>query len=136
MAKRGQRDQRNTRNNLVGGGLEGVTEPLAKAALPPYGDAFSGIREKACKQADILPRCGEGDYGQEQDVAREPENGSVELSEPIVCPFCGRRFDLVVDTSAGSHQFTTDCEVCCRPLEVRVECEPGRILAMDVAGES
>ena len=31
-------------------------------------------------------------------------------------------------------RFTTDCEVCCRPFEVFVECEPGEILSLDVAG--
>ena len=50
----------------------------------------------------------------------------------IQCPFCGVSFDLVVDTSSGSQQFTTDCEVCCRPFEVRAECEPGEIVSIEV----
>lgn len=56
----------------------------------------------------------------------------MEIAEAIQCPFCGQRFDLVVDTSLDSQQFTTDCEVCCRPFEVFVECEPGEILAIDI----
>jgi hypothetical protein len=56
----------------------------------------------------------------------------MEVSEPIQCPYCGQRFDLLIDTSAASQRFTTDCEVCCRPFEVLVECEPGRILSLEV----
>lgn len=56
----------------------------------------------------------------------------MEMSATIVCPYCGQRFDLVVDTSSGGHRLTTDCEICCRPLEVVIECEPGEILSLDV----
>lgn len=52
----------------------------------------------------------------------------------IQCPFCGAAFELLIDTSSASQQFTTDCEVCCRPFEVRAECEPGEILSIEVAG--
>jgi len=40
----------------------------------------------------------------------------------------------VVDTSVPSQRFTTDCEVCCHPFDVVAECEPGKILSLDVAG--
>jgi hypothetical protein len=56
----------------------------------------------------------------------------VEVSETIQCPFCGQRFEIVVDTSMGTNRFTTDCEICCRPMEVVAECVPGEILSLDV----
>ena len=56
------------------------------------------------------------------------------VSETVNCPYCGQEFELVIDTSTESQQFTTDCEICCRPFEVRVECEPGEILSLDVLG--
>jgi hypothetical protein len=56
----------------------------------------------------------------------------MEVSETILCPFCGQKFELVVDTSTSEQRFTTDCEVCCRPFEVVAECEPGEILSLDV----
>jgi transcription elongation factor Elf1 len=59
----------------------------------------------------------------------------MELSETVHCPFCGQRIELVVDTSAGSHEFTTDCEVCCRPIQVRVQCQPGEIQSLDIVTE-
>ncbi|HZF00442.1 MAG TPA: CPXCG motif-containing cysteine-rich protein [Methylomirabilota bacterium] len=52
----------------------------------------------------------------------------MEISETILCPFCGQHCELIIDTSIPRQQFTTDCEVCCRPFEVTVECEPGEIL--------
>lgn len=55
----------------------------------------------------------------------------VEVSENIQCPFCGQRFELVIDTTMSFQRFTTDCEVCCRPFEVVAECEPGEILSLD-----
>jgi hypothetical protein len=56
----------------------------------------------------------------------------VEIPESIQCPYCGQVFELVVDTSVAFQRMTTDCEVCCRPFEVVVECEPGEILSLDV----
>ncbi len=56
----------------------------------------------------------------------------MELTENAACPFCGQLNVLAVDTSQGSTEFITDCEVCCRPFEVRAECEPGEILSLEV----
>lgn len=56
----------------------------------------------------------------------------MEAEENIQCPYCGQAFILTIDTSAGSHQLTTDCEVCCRPFEVFVECEPGKVFSVDI----
>ena len=56
----------------------------------------------------------------------------MEAAHAIQCPFCGQRFDLVIDTNIASQRFTTDCEVCCRPFEVVAECEPGEIVSLEV----
>ncbi len=58
----------------------------------------------------------------------------MEVSEKIQCPYCGQSFEVTVDTSSGSQRFTTDCEVCCRPMEIYADCEPGEILSLDVQG--
>ncbi len=52
----------------------------------------------------------------------------------IQCPFCGQSFVVAIDLTVASQCFTTDCEVCCRPFEVRAECEDGEIVSVDVAG--
>jgi len=59
----------------------------------------------------------------------------MEVSQSVNCPFCGQRFDLVVDTSIEVQRFTTDCEVCCRPFQVFAQCEPGEVLSLEVEGE-
>lgn len=59
----------------------------------------------------------------------------IDENESITCPYCGQSFELVIDLSAGNQRFTTDCEVCCRPMEVNVECAGGEILSLDVRGE-
>ncbi len=58
----------------------------------------------------------------------------MEVSTTISCPFCGQRFELVVDTSIASQRFTTDCEVCCRPFEILAECEPGEVVSLTAQG--
>ena len=59
----------------------------------------------------------------------------MECTQAIQCPFCGQKFDLVLDTNIPAQRFTTDCEVCCRPVEVFAECEPGEILILEVESE-
>jgi transposase-like protein len=59
----------------------------------------------------------------------------MQVTETILCPYCGQSSELAIDTSVASQRFTTDCEVCCRPFEVTVECEPGEILSLDVCGD-
>jgi transposase-like protein len=60
----------------------------------------------------------------------------VEISQTIQCPFCGQSFDLVIDTTTRTQRFTTDCEVCCRPFAVAVECDPGEVLSIKVQVEA
>ena len=63
------------------------------------------------------------------------ERPTMEVSETIQCPLCGQGFDLAIDTSTPTQRFTTDCEICCRPFEVFVECEPGEVLNLEVRSE-
>lgn len=56
----------------------------------------------------------------------------MQVSENVQCPYCGQRFELVIDTTVAVQRFTTDCEVCCHPFEVLAECEPGEVLSLDV----
>jgi hypothetical protein len=58
----------------------------------------------------------------------------MELFQTVQCPFCAGCMDVGIDTTVSRQSFTTDCEVCCRPFEVRAECEPGEILSLEVLG--
>jgi hypothetical protein len=56
----------------------------------------------------------------------------MEVSASVTCPYCGQAVELVIDTTEANQAFVTDCEVCCRPFQVRVECEPGEVISVDV----
>ena len=56
----------------------------------------------------------------------------MEVTETISCPFCGQSFELAIDTSVASQRFVTDCEICCRPFNVTVECEIGEVLSIGI----
>lgn len=68
-------------------------------------------------------------------IGSTERNLSMEEEAEVICPYCGQGFELVIDTSVGRQRFTTDCEICCRPFEVTVQCEAGEILSLDVRGE-
>lgn len=53
----------------------------------------------------------------------------------LSCPHCGETFNLALDVSEGSAEFTVDCEVCCRPMLVTVRINEGEIESVDVVEE-
>lgn len=34
----------------------------------------------------------------------------------IQCPWCGARFEVLLDLSAGDRSYIEDCQVCCEPI--------------------
>lgn len=53
----------------------------------------------------------------------------------VACPHCGETFNLPLDPSEGAAVFTYDCEVCCRPMTVRVQFDGHGNAAVDVEPE-
>ena len=52
--------------------------------------------------------------------ARASGNLSLKAMEHFfVCPYCGERISMVLDTSVKGQTYIEDCEVCCQPVEVR-----------------
>jgi hypothetical protein len=52
----------------------------------------------------------------------------------VDCPYCGERFETVVDPSAGSAAYIEDCQVCCQPIELSVQVdEHGAVAAVSAA---
>jgi hypothetical protein len=45
----------------------------------------------------------------------------------VSCPYCGASFLTFADTSEGNFATIEDCEVCCRPIEIRVACHAGAV---------
>lgn len=49
------------------------------------------------------------------------------LPATYICPFCAQTSETAVDPSQGENQsYVEDCQVCCRPLILRVEVGDGR----------
>lgn len=53
------------------------------------------------------------------------------IEADVACPWCGEVYPTSVDTSQGSHTAIEDCTVCCRPIELSIECEPGEVYAVN-----
>ncbi len=46
-----------------------------------------------------------------------------EIEQHFTCPCCGETISILLDPSAGGQQYIEDCEVCCRPIEIRFAIE-------------
>jgi len=81
-------------------------------------------------------------YGLEPVI--EPGDGGDGVCDPseklpsrtVRCPYCGERFETVVDLSSGSASYIEDCQVCCRPIEFNLEVEDEGTLARLRLGRS
>jgi transcription elongation factor Elf1 len=47
------------------------------------------------------------------------------------CPWCGEENSTTVDTSQGGYSMIEDCTVCCRPIQLVFECEPGEVTGLE-----
>jgi transcription elongation factor Elf1 len=48
------------------------------------------------------------------------------LEQVCECPYCGEEISVIVDLSIeGMQESIEDCEVCCRPMQIRVNVEDG-----------
>ena len=65
-------------------------------------------------------------------VSRPIQSFVVDTNSTVLCPYCGQRFEMEIDLFEGSHESTLDCEICCRPLRVRIELDAGQIASLDV----
>jgi transcription elongation factor Elf1 len=48
-------------------------------------------------------------------------DGTAQLGATVHCPFCGEANEVSLDPGGGSPQeYIEDCQVCCRPWQMRV----------------
>jgi hypothetical protein len=49
-------------------------------------------------------------------------DGFAETETEVVCPYCGELVEIGLDPEDGGgvSEYVEDCEVCCRPWQVRV----------------
>jgi Cysteine-rich CPXCG len=60
-----------------------------------------------------------------------------ELSEqPVSCPYCGEDITILVDQSLSDQEYVEDCQVCCRPIVLRVSVETDGHVAVRARSEA
>lgn len=47
------------------------------------------------------------------------------------CPYCLAEISMLIDPSINAQQYIEDCEVCCNPMELRIELEEGEIISFE-----
>jgi transcription elongation factor Elf1 len=48
------------------------------------------------------------------------------------CPYCWEQVSILVDYSQGQQKYIEDCEVCCNPIEFRIQCTSQKIVDFQV----
>jgi len=56
-------------------------------------------------------------------------NALVEIE--VQCPSCGEWFPEWVDATEGSRETVIDCQICCRPIFLRLECGPDGVFVCE-----
>lgn len=46
----------------------------------------------------------------------------------FICPYCWEEISVLLDPSVAGQRYVEDCEVCCRPIEIRYVVEDGEIV--------
>lgn len=47
------------------------------------------------------------------------------IEKQFDCPYCGEPITMLIDLSVHSQSYIEDCEVCCRPIEIRYTVRSG-----------
>ena len=61
---------------------------------------------------------------------------SLLVSQHAHCPYCGEAIELLVDTSIAEQDYIEDCEVCCRPINIRLEVTNSGEVSLSVNDEN
>lgn len=58
------------------------------------------------------------------------------IEKNLFCPYCGEPISLLVDSSVSEQNYTEDCEVCCKPMVIRVSVSTEDDILLDVKSEN
>lgn len=53
------------------------------------------------------------------------------LEHYFQCPYCLAEISMLIDPSVSKQKYIEDCEVCCNPIELKIEIEGGEILLFE-----
>ena len=54
----------------------------------------------------------------------------------VACPHCLEYIQFVIDETAGSQEYTEDCEVCCHPILVKIVMDGNKLISFDAVKEN
>lgn len=54
----------------------------------------------------------------------------------IACPYCMEQIEIVIDITAGSQEYTEDCEVCCSPILIKIKIDGNEVLNIEALKEN
>ncbi len=43
----------------------------------------------------------------------------MEIEHFFICPYCWQEISMVLDLTVEEQTYIEDCEVCCRPIQIR-----------------
>jgi len=72
----------------------------------------------------MTPDCGSRFIGDALTSLERQTMPGYEFTD-IACPYCGETIEVAVDTSGGSQTYIEDCQVCCRPIVMRLVVDDG-----------
>ncbi len=61
---------------------------------------------------------------------------SVVTEQPVSCPYCGEDITILVDQSLPDQEYVEDCQVCCRPIVLRVSVETDGEVSVNAKSEN
>jgi hypothetical protein len=74
----------------------------------------------ASAQSDVDALYGlEPVFEPSHETGREP--GAASAFHSIQCPYCGERFDTLIETGVGATTYIEDCQICCQPIELQLQ---------------
>ncbi|MDH3999635.1 MAG: CPXCG motif-containing cysteine-rich protein [Xanthomonadales bacterium] len=54
----------------------------------------------------------------------------------VQCPYCGEAISMVADASNAEQSYIEDCEVCCRPITLKLSISEGGELSVEAWSEN
>ena len=48
------------------------------------------------------------------------------------CPYCWENISVLVDTSITDQEYVEDCEVCCNPIQFRIQSRNAELTQFEV----
>ena len=49
----------------------------------------------------------------------------------FICPYCWERISMILDRYDESSDYIEDCEVCCRPIEIKFKFSDERLISFN-----